>query len=78
MESLNGPIFFGQVCYDFMIWLETPNINEFQQQIVLYKRYIDNIFLIWSGSSAELCHFREKLGNANDKITFRLARQAIC
>ncbi len=38
----------------FMIWLETPIINEFRQHIVLYKRYIDDIFLIWSGSSAEL------------------------
>ena len=28
----------------FMIWLETPIINEFQRQIVLYKRYIDDIF----------------------------------
>ena len=42
----------------FMIWLETPIINEFQQHIVLYKRYIDDIFLIWSGSTAELCRFR--------------------
>ena len=32
----------------FMIWLETSIINEFQQQIVLYRRYIDDIFLIWS------------------------------
>jgi hypothetical protein len=52
----------------FMIWLETPIINEFQQHIVLYKRYIDDIFMIWSGSSAELCRFRETLGNANDNI----------
>jgi hypothetical protein len=52
----------------FMIWLETPIINEFQRQIVLYKRYIDDIFLIWSGSHAELCRFRETLGNANDNI----------
>jgi hypothetical protein len=52
----------------FMIWLETPIINKFQQHIILYKRYIDDIFLIWSGSSAELCRFRETLGNANDNI----------
>jgi hypothetical protein len=51
-----------------MIWLETPIINEFQRQIVLYKRYIDDIFLIWSGSPAEQCRFRERLGNANDNI----------
>jgi hypothetical protein len=52
----------------FMIWLETPIINEFQQHIVLYKRYIDDIFLIWSGSATELCRFREKFGTANDNI----------
>jgi hypothetical protein len=52
----------------FMIWLETPIIKEFEQHIVLYKRYIDDIFLIWSGSSAELCRFRERLGNANNNI----------
>jgi hypothetical protein len=51
-----------------MIWLETPIINEFQRQIVLHLRYIDDIFLIWSGSPAELCRFRERLGNANDNI----------
>jgi hypothetical protein len=38
------------------------------EDIVLHKRFIDDIFLIWSGSIAELCRFREKLGNANDTI----------
>jgi hypothetical protein len=52
----------------FMIWLETRIINEFQQHIVLYTRYIDDIFLIWSCSAAELCRFREKFGSANDNI----------
>ena len=52
----------------FMIWLETPIINEFRKHIVLYKRYIDDILLIWSGSSAEPCRFRERFGNANDNI----------
>ncbi len=52
----------------FMIWLETPIINEFQQHIVLDKRYIDDIFLIWSGSATELCRFREKFGTAKDNI----------
>jgi hypothetical protein len=30
----------------FMIWRETPIINEFQRHNVLYKRYIDDNFLI--------------------------------
>ncbi len=51
-----------------MFWLETPIINEFQRQIVLYKRYIDDIFLIWSGSPTELCRFCKRLRNANDNI----------
>ena len=58
----------------FMIWLETPIINEFQQRIVPYKRCNDDILLIWSGSAAELCRFRVRLGNAND---VRMARHAI-
>lgn len=52
----------------FMIWLETPIINHFRKHIVLYKRYIDDILLIWSGSSVELCSFREMLGAANRNI----------
>jgi hypothetical protein len=52
----------------FMIWLETPIINEFRVHIMLYKRYIDDILLIWLGSSAELCRFRARFGTANDHI----------
>ena len=52
----------------FMIWLETPIIDEFRRHIVLYKRYIDDILLIWSGSSAELCRFRSRFGMANANI----------
>ncbi len=51
-----------------MIWVETPIIDEFRRYIVLYMRYIEGIFFILSGSIAELCRFREKLGNANDNI----------
>lgn len=52
----------------FMIWLETPIINEFRKHIVLYKRYIDDILLIWSGLPTELCRFRSRLGTANKNI----------
>ena len=53
----------------FMIWLETPIVTEFRKHIVLYKRYIDDILLIWSGSLAELCRFRASFGNANANIS---------
>ena len=34
----------------FMIGFETPGVNVFRKLIVLYKRYCDDILLIWSGS----------------------------
>ena len=40
----------------FMIGLVTPIVKKFNHT-VLYKRYIDGISLIRSGSCAELCHF---------------------
>ena len=52
----------------FMIWLETPIIKEFQQHILLYKRFLDDVFVTWSGSIQELCHFRAKFGAANPSI----------
>jgi hypothetical protein len=52
----------------FMIWLETPINHESRKDIVLYKSYIDDILLIRSGPSAELCKFRAKFGNANSDI----------
>ena len=52
----------------FMIWLETPIIDHFRKHIVLYKRYIDDILLIWSGSPVQLCLFRAMFGTANINI----------
>ena len=41
----------------FMIWLETPILNykRFSQYIQLYKRVIDDLFLIWTRPAAVLC-----------------------
>ena len=52
----------------FMIWLETPIIDHFRKHIVLYKRYIDDNLLIWSGSPVQLCLFRAMFGTANINI----------
>ena len=54
----------------FMIWLEIPIIDEFREHIILYNIYIyiDDILLIWSGSSAELCRFRARFAAANTNI----------
>ena len=51
-----------------LIWLETPIIDHFRKHIVLYKRYIDDILLIWSGSPVQLCLFRAMFGTANINI----------
>ena len=50
----------------FMIWLETPIIEEFRAQILLYKRFLDDIFMIWSGSSAELFRLQAKFESVNN------------
>ena len=55
----------------FMIWLETPIINDarFRQYIRLYKRFIDDLFLIWTGPAAVLCDFRHALATADEAIS---------
>ena len=40
----------------------------FRQFIKLYKRFIDDIFLIWTGSAAALCAFRRALASADESI----------
>ena len=55
----------------FMIWLETPILNDkrFNQYIRLYKRFIDDLFLIWTGPAAVLCDFRHALAIADEAIS---------
>jgi len=54
----------------FMIRLESPILENpgFRQFIKLYKRFIDDIFLIWTGSAAALCAFRHALASADETI----------
>ena len=54
----------------FMIWLETPIINDFRKHIVEYKRLIDDLFVIWSGPIQALCEFRRRLASAQSGILF--------
>ena len=60
-------------CYDsvtyariFMIWMETPIIKEFRAYILLYKRCLDCIFMIWSGLSPELYQLEAKFELLNN------------
>ncbi len=53
-----------------MMHLESPILEDprFRSFIPLYKRFIDYIFLIWTGSAATFCEFRRALGSADDTI----------
>jgi len=55
----------------FMIRLETPIVNDvrFRQYIRLFKRFIDDLFLIWTGPAATLYDFRRALETADEAIS---------
>jgi hypothetical protein len=55
----------------FMVWLESPMIDSerFRLYVQPYKRFIDDLFLIWTGSVARLCEFRRALAMADDNIS---------
>jgi hypothetical protein len=55
----------------FMIWLETPIVNDerFRSRIQLYKRFINDLFVIWTGPVATLCEFRKAMGKADPNIS---------
>jgi hypothetical protein len=50
-----------------MIWLETPIIllERFRSCIQIYKWFIDDHFIIWTGSVAKLCKFRLATADTN-------------
>ena len=54
-----------------MIRLETPIVHDrrFSQYIRLYKRFIDDLLLIWSGPTSVLCEFRKALATADEAIS---------
>ena len=54
----------------FMIRLESLIVNDarFRQYIRLYKRCVDDLFLIWTGPAAILCDFRRALATADEAI----------
>jgi hypothetical protein len=55
----------------FMIRLESSIVNDvrFSQYIRLYKRFIDDLFLIWTGPADVLCDFRRSLATADEAIS---------
>jgi hypothetical protein len=70
--SISGTSFSVVYAVIFMIHLESPILEDprFRPfiQLPVYKRFIDDIFLICTGSAATLCKFRRAPGSADDTI----------
>ena len=70
--TATGTSFSVVLAVIFMIWLETPIVNDvrFRQYIRLYKRFImiDDLFLVWTGPAAVLCYFPRALATADEAI----------
>ena len=49
----------------FMIWLKTYVSEQFRTHIFPYKRFLDEISLIWSGLSVELYRLKVKFEFVN-------------
>ena len=58
-----GTSFSGIFAVIFMIRLESLIVNDvrFRRYLRLYKRFIDDLFLIWTGPATVLCDFRRAL-----------------
>lgn len=54
----------------FMIMLEQPVINRFRASIGVYKRFIDDVFLLWTGTANQLDSFRLALASVDPNIGF--------
>ena len=52
----------------FMIWYETPIIEQFKEHITLYGRYIDDGQTIWTGTDEALEQFIHTLQTKNKNI----------
>jgi hypothetical protein len=59
----------------FMVTIEQPAVTAAAEFLLLYKRFVDDGFLIWGGSRDALIHFLESLGSTdpNIKITYDIS-----
>jgi hypothetical protein len=55
-----------------MIWLDLSVIDDHRSSrfILVHKRLIDDLFLIWSGPTDLLCDFRKVMVEAVEEIGF--------
>ena len=63
-----GTPFAVTVANAFMFYLEKDLVTQYSDYLVIYKRFIDDIFLIWSGEKDKLLEFLTCLNSRNDRI----------
>ena len=54
----------------FMIWLETPIIEKYQECILLFKRQIDDMLFIWQGPEVQFENMKREFNCAHPNIRF--------
>lgn len=52
----------------FMYYFEKDVVTQFSSYLLLYKRFLDDIFFIWKGPKENLLAFLSCLNNTNDRI----------
>ncbi len=62
-------LFCGMFEHQFVL---NPGVNDFLRHIVLWKRYIDDVFLIWSGTESELLEFHSLVNNKCSALKFTI------
>ena len=56
----------------FMHRFETRALDSWDKQTLIWLRFIDNNFMIWTHGESELQKFLEYLNNIHEKIKFSL------
>lgn len=63
-----GTNFAPQYANLYMHTLETPILRRYSKNIILYRRFIDDIFVIFDGIEAERSSFMEALNSMHPNI----------
>ncbi len=68
-----GTAFSVMYAIIYMIYIETPVIRQFQAFITLYKRYIDDCIVIWTGPEADFDLFKAAFAARHPRIKLEWA-----
>lgn len=73
-----GTPFAVTVANAFMYYLEKDLVTQYVDNLVLYKRFIDDIFFIWKGPKKDLLLFLDNLNSQNDRINLTYVIEDSC